>query len=227
MKKLYALLFILGGSITANAQGYTISPSNTMDEQVTLNVYTTTTINLVHDNLSTDSVEIQWEVVGNTMQAGWDYSWCAYLDCFGQNITSGTFDKFGPGQTAFFKVNLNPMSITGSGQVQIRIFNTSTPNLFDTLTYNYNATLGIEEASFYDQVNIYPNPTSGNKITIEGALASSEVSIIDALGQVIYQTNTNEDDTLALQGLNLRNGVYFVRLITDNTVYSTRKLIVK
>ncbi|MDX2361326.1 MAG: T9SS type A sorting domain-containing protein [Crocinitomicaceae bacterium] len=228
MKQLYITLLSFGFGISAFAQGYTINPSNTMDENAPLNFYTTTTINLVHDNLSTDSVEIYWEVVGNTMQAGWDYSWCAYLDCFGQNITSGTFDKFGPNQTAFFKVNLNPMSIVGAGQVKIRIFNTSTPGMVDTLTYNYNAILDIADIELGEKVKVYPNPFNGDQITVSGVLPNSHVEIVNALGQTMLSREFKSTaSSLVLNDLNFRNGVYFIRLRRNGEIYTTRKLIVK
>lgn len=209
------------------SQNYTIAPSNTLDEEAVLNTYLTSTINITHNDLTTDSVEIYWEVVENTMLSGWDYSWCAYLDCFGQNITSGTFDKFGPGQNAFFKVNLNPMSINGGGFVKIRVFDTNTPGIVDTLTYNYNAVLGLSDGLEYaDNITVYPNPTSGKELSIEGMEPNSKINIFNSNGQLVHNETAKLTET-SLHLTNLEDGIYFLKLSKDGAVYSTRKLIVK
>ncbi|MDG1776133.1 MAG: T9SS type A sorting domain-containing protein [Crocinitomicaceae bacterium] len=229
MKKIITSLVFAGIASTGFTQNYTINPGNTMDEQIDLNVYAVTTINIAHNNITTDSVEIQWEIVENTMLSGWDYSWCAYLDCFGSNITSGTFDKFGPGETAFFKVNLNPMSVVGNGYVKVRIFDTNTPGVSDTLTYNYNAILGLEDLGLDENIVVYPNPITGSKVTISGLAIGTKVNITNNLGQEVYtndQHSTSETSTLI--GLSLNEGVYFLNLRTaKGAVYSTQKLIVK
>ena len=226
MMKIFTSMMLTGCTAFAFSQNYSVAPSNTMDEQIDLNVYTTTTINIAHDNLTTDSVEIQWEIIENNMLSGWDYSWCAYLDCFGSNITSGTFDKFGPSQTAFFKVNLNPMSVAGSGSVKVMIFDTNTPGVIDTLTYNYNAILGLEGIDLNADITVYPNPILGDELTINGLVPNTEINIVNANGQTVLSEGVNSiESKINIESLD--NGVYFLKLSHDGIIYSTRKLIVK
>ena len=226
MMKIFTSILLTSLSAMAFSQNFTVAPSNTMDEQINLNVYTTTTINLEHNAATSDSVEITWEIIENTMLSGWDYSWCAYLDCFGSNITTGTFDKFGPGQTAFFKVNLNPMSVSGNGYVKVKIFDTNNPSMIDTLTYNYDAVLSTNSTELDDKINIFPNPVTGNDVTISGITENSSINIIDLNGKTVYSNTASTNNTTVNVEL-LNKGIYFLTLSTEGVYYSTHKLVVK
>jgi len=89
--------------------------------------------------------------------------------------------------------------------------------------------VGIEDNVFSSQVNIYPNPTSGEFTVKLGNEISgkTEISVINNLGQVlrnILWTSSNNLETVDVS--NLTPGLYFVRIESGrNSV--TKKLIIK
>lgn len=71
---------------------------------------------------------------------------------------------------------------------------------------------------------IYPNPTQGNlNITAE---ALSRITIVNALGQVMYDMNANSD-TQIINMSQYDAGVYMVRITTENGVSVQRITVVK
>jgi hypothetical protein len=70
------------------------------------------------------------------------------------------------------------------------------------------------EPNRMSKFSIYPNPTSGN-ITISSERDFHTIEIVDLLGRVIYvQPNNGNNITLNISGYS--NGIYFVRIITEN-----------
>lgn len=225
MKTLYTLIAATVLSLTAFGQDYVIAPNDTVQETIDLNVYSVSTINMDHDNTTADSIELQWELIENTAPAGWDYSYCDYTNCYAGNITSGTMVKFTQNQSGFIKVNLLATTAE-TAQFRFKIYKTGDVANADTITFIYNAVLGLSDLDLGKSLKVFPNPLSGNKITIDNILPNSKFSIQNALGQTVM-TRSVDSEKLIISNLNIRTGVYFIRLERDHKVYATRKLIVK
>ena len=73
-----------------------------------------------------------------------------------------------------------------------------------------------------DIIKVFPNPTNG-LIHIEGINATMNYSLVNSLGQIILQGQS--DGNFDIQR-NLEQGVYYLKL-SDNSSVSTRKIIVK
>lgn len=225
MNKIYSIIvasFLISG---VNAQDYNITPNDTVSEIVVLNGYYSPGINMEHDNTTADSLELMWELFDNTSPAGWDFSFCDYTSCYAGNITSGTMTKFGQNQAGFIKVNLMPTTV-GVAQFRFKVWKTSNPTDIDTITFLFDAILGISDIDLGQKVSVYPNPSNGEQVTINNILPNSELVIQNALGQVVFSKNINSSK-LSISNLELRRGVYFVRLEREGNQYATRKLIVK
>ena len=106
MTKIYALITATLLLTSLSAQDYNITPNDTVEQTIVVGSYTDATINMDHDNSTTDSLRLQWEIIENTIPTGWDYSICDYTNCYAGNITSGTMSKFGVNQSGFIKINL-------------------------------------------------------------------------------------------------------------------------
>lgn len=75
-----------------------------------------------------------------------------------------------------------------------------------------------------DGLSIYPNPTSGDRITISTKLnADKEIVIFDVLGKKVLQTELNSRE---LNISTLSPGIYIIQ-IKEGDATATRKLIVK
>lgn len=229
MKQLYiSLLTIALGSSAFSQANYTISPSNDVQEAIILNGYVPQEIDFYHDNQSADSIQLHWELLQRNAPSpseGWDYSYCDYNSCYLANATSGTMKKFGPNEHGYLKVTLLA-GTEGWGYFQFRVFQTGDEANADTVSFTFHATLGLSDIELGRDVNVYPNPLSGSTLNVNGILPNSTIHIQNALGQVVESKETN-NAVIALNDLDLRNGVYFVRLSRNGEIYATRKLIVK
>lgn len=77
-----------------------------------------------------------------------------------------------------------------------------------------------EVASF----EVYPNPAT-EVVTVSSSLNAKEVQVLNYLGQVIY-TQTVSSNVFTLNVANYADGVYFIRLVGDDTI-ATQKLVKK
>lgn len=75
-------------------------------------------------------------------------------------------------------------------------------------------------------ITIYPNPTSTFLNVDVGNADISEIQIMDAIGQVVYENSVN-DDHLEISVNHLTDGIYFVRFVDGNGkfTYSLKKFI--
>jgi hypothetical protein len=82
-----------------------------------------------------------------------------------------------------------------------------------------------EDAVNADDVNVYPNPSTGI-INISGAITSNqnfEILIYDTFGKLILQNQNLK--TMDLSGY--CNGLYFLQIKTDNNIFSSKILLSK
>ena len=223
MKKIYLVLGLIASSVSLNAQDYIIAPNDTVVVELTSATYTSNDIYLDHDNLTTDSLLLQWEIVENTIPADWDYSYCDYTNCYSSSITDATMTKFGPSESGFIKVTISAGS-AANAVLRFKVYNDGFPENADTLTFIYNSTLGIFDNESINNVAVYPNPTNGD-FTINNIAPNSQVSIVNSLGQVVL----SKESMLSTETFNsqLNPGVYFIRLSEGDKQYATRKLIIK
>ncbi len=84
----------------------------------------------------------------------------------------------------------------------------------------------IVEEQEYDNVRIFPNPTS-NILNITSTETISEIEIVNVLGQVVYRTEVNAENAVCdVEGLTA--GVYIVRIYSNSrtsTTLSERKVV--
>jgi photosystem II stability/assembly factor-like uncharacterized protein len=81
---------------------------------------------------------------------------------------------------------------------------------------------GITSISSEKAVNIYPNPTN-DRVTISFPQTAKQVQILNAIGETIQTKLIDGEKDLNFEFSN--NGIYFVRIITDNQII-TKKLVV-
>ena len=79
----------------------------------------------------------------------------------------------------------------------------------------------VDEIS--DYISIYPNPTNGN-VRIEAA-GMNRITVVSALGQVVYDNAVNADNVQLNLG-QFKAGIYMVRISTTNGVSVKRVTVV-
>ena len=97
----------------------------------------------------------------------------------------------------------------------------------ETLEENENG-----ENPFYIPVNIYPNPATDQlMISFTGYQEEKvNIQIMDLNGRMLLTEKRNVvvgDNDLKLENLNLKNGIYFIQLNFNETVYSSKFTILK
>ena len=92
----------------------------------------------------------------------------------------------------------------------------------EMVTVQYTHTDGVEENMIVNA--IYPNPTSGD-LHIE-ATAMTQISIYNAMGQMVYSQDVNADE-MVIDMSQFEAGVYMVNIITENGSAVKRITVVK
>jgi surface protein len=145
----------------------------------------------------------------NTISAstGVSYQW---IDCNNGNapIAGATAQTFTATQTGSYAVIVTDTDNCESTSACVSI----------TIT-----TVGIENSSL-NSLSIYPNPTAGI-VTLSNVAVGSEIKILDISGKTIH-TLIVSNEVLTVSTQNWNNGVYFVQVMNDNVVLSTKKLVV-
>lgn len=85
--------------------------------------------------------------------------------------------------------------------------------------------IGVQELSA-NGISIYPNPTT-DKLNIDintDLVNNAKISIVDALGKLVISETLTSEKTV-IRTTNLDTGIYFVRIISNNTEIRVEKLI--
>jgi hypothetical protein len=138
----------------------------------------------------------------------------------------GTF--FGTGVTGS---SFNPLT-AGVGTHTITYGVVDSNGCSNSVSQNINVEdcTGIDEMISSYEVNVYPNPTTGEfTLSVTNAsLAELRVSIVDIQGREVFSSldkNVNGDYTKQISLENISKGIYYIRLSTENDV-KIKKLIV-
>ncbi len=93
----------------------------------------------------------------------------------------------------------------------------------------YDGSVGIEEISTVpNKLDIYPNPTTG-EVTINNdfGYSSSDCNIYNLLGNLVYSCKFNASQELFLNLNNLADGIYFIKVVNNNNVYTSKLVIAR
>lgn len=94
-----------------------------------------------------------------------------------------------------------------------------------TLLITQDATVSVSEINKTDNLNIYPNPSSGI-FNISSTQTISNIDVYDVTGKLVYYQNNTKQTNASLDLSNLSNGIYFIYTATENGVVSKSKVVV-
>lgn len=129
------------------------------------------------------------------------------------------------------KTNINLTASNGLSYIAIRYRNTNCSSKWLTVSFDNIAisgnTVGINELDISsDQVNIYPNPTTG-KVIIDSKHSINSIEIYNLLGENIYSNSKfNLQTSNEIDLSNFPKGIYFVK-IYDGTKTYKKKIVVQ
>ena len=117
-------------------------------------------------------------------------------------------------------------NIDVTGSVTIVFDNNSSGSnrvMFDDLTWTCFSALAVDDFTL-ENIKIYPNPASGNTLTID-TLEEVTISVFDILGKQVLKAQVSRGDN-QIDISDLNSGIYMIRLQTENGS-ATKKLIKK
>jgi len=116
-------------------------------------------------------------------------------------------------------VNTNPAETISSLQGIAPFSN----EVMGTLTIELQSVLGVDDDSQANALQLFPNPTDGN-LTINTRERMDSIEIYNVIGRKVktLRPNSNRMETSISD---LANGIYLVRITTDNGAEITKKLI--
>ncbi len=97
-------------------------------------------------------------------------------------------------------------------------------NWFSLGTHDCECNVLSSGKTTQEELVVYPNPTLDGNVYIKGAQNVKEISVLNALGQVVAKANGNANPTMVIR-LGDDRGVYLLR-ITSNTGETTVKRVV-
>jgi hypothetical protein len=119
---------------------------------------------------------------------------------------------------------------SGMSYLAVRYRNTDCSSKWLTVTFDNIAisgnTVGINELSANDKINIYPNPATG-KVIIDSKLNINSIELYNVLGEKIYsdaQFKLQTSNEIDLSGFH--QGAYFIKMFDGTNTY-TKKILVQ
>jgi len=94
------------------------------------------------------------------------------------------------------------------------------------ITTNLSVLTGISDYSTYLQFTIYPNPfTSQTTIALNEDYKKATIKIIDVIGKEVKSINFSGKQYI-LERDDLKTGMYFIQVISENKIIATNKILI-
>ena len=208
-----------GNSFTINPSGastYTFSSGSSIVTPITNSTYTITGTDAFGCISST-------EVVSSvTVNATPTISVNSGSICSGNSFTiipsGATTYSYSGGSAVVSPTTSTNFTITGTSA-----FNCSATAVSSV---SVSACVGVEELTMDNIVSIYPNPIS-TVINIDFLIFNNEtytIEITNTIGQILLRDNMTTHN-LSLNTSDLKEGLYFINVIKNNNVITTKKII--
>lgn len=229
MNYLYILFLMVLIPFYTTAQTYTIQPNDTVSTTLILNTYTDLNIDLPKSNLN-DTITLGYRVVYNDMPTSWDQLLCVYGICVGSSFPAGTNGLMNPltgANKGFVKLTINPLNLDQAAMFQIYVYDVNHPTTGDTLTYTIDATTSMHSIEAGARLMLYPNPAQKQVQVDAGKELINSVEVYQLNGQLLQQVNNLNSSIVELDVEELPQGIYMLRVLTENNLIHLQKITVR
>ncbi|HYG51140.1 MAG TPA: T9SS type A sorting domain-containing protein [Flavobacteriales bacterium] len=127
-----------------------------------------------------------------------------------------------------FYLHYKPDGFAGVSLFKVTFYNPSVASDTAVVYVQFDVALSVTDvASKALTVNAYPNPANNFiNIDIENLGSKSTLRIVDALGITVKTATLNGDANVKFNTSDLRAGVYFYSLMTNDKVILTRRMVI-
>ncbi len=217
MRKLSSLLIAALAFLQVNAQTFTTKEPTKADYFLTAAGYHDLTIHF--ENLTQEPLVLAYEKVFVDFPAAWGFQLCDNRNCFTGFIDGDTFTAIQPGdETSSLKLTVYPQNVLDTGIVSYKIYNKYKPEDVDTIEYRIYVVWSATTPKFRIESNlkVYPNPVN-KKLIVCNPFSTQTYAVFSNTGQLIREESlVSEKDTFIIDCADLKDGIYYVQMITDN-----------
>lgn len=220
--RLPLLLFLLLGKV-AHAQRFQPLPGTLLTQEVALEAANECTI--YFENLSGDSLRLQWRSGEVGKPEEWDIDLCDYGLCYTGIPASGTMNAISGSTRAYLKLIIQPDTIAGQTWLWFRVWEVGQDSAYVDVYFNAH-TPGVvsTDAPPQEDLNwmLYPNPTQDILfLQYIGQKPDADMRIRNSIGQPIWSGKLVAGQTRTFSVSHWPRGLYFV----DDTNGHTKQLL--
>lgn len=220
--RILVAILLAFGFASVQAQSFSVSPSNSVSATVYENGLID--MNIDFQNLTQDSLSLQWETMNNSLNSNWQITLCDYGACYFGVPTGKVMDPVPPGDKGFLKLSITVDNTTGPAAVSFKVWEEGVPSTEEIVTFNLDVILNAAGITLEKQVQMFPNPVSNTlNFQLPEKLTGSELMLFNAQGAVVA-TQTIAAGQTEVDVTALPVGTYFARLTTKEGVVSKRFL---
>lgn len=235
MKKLLLGLTTLC-SLSMNAQLISFTPNDSASVTQTItNGSDVVEVFLSAENTTNMSKSLKWSKAELTIPKEWgNFQVCDPGHCWGSDaFTIPHSYTLGANATGIFKIDLNTYCVPGSGKVRLKTWETAdSANTLQYITFLFDVTASANCVNTAindfktENLRFYPNPVKDQlKITGLTDAKNARIELFNVIGSKLM-TKTLElssADEAELNTETLDQGVYFVKLYSNNKLIATKK----
>lgn len=194
-------------------------------------------------NLSDSENTIHLELDDQDFPELWDYFWCISEACLPPETTEYEISLTANATDTVF-IHIFPDSVKVKGAITVTAYSLDAPDVIQSLTFTVEFDQSVGNSGSYlkpEEFTVsgaYPNPFN-RSATISYSLNSAgdiDVAVFNIIGQQVKTLYKGKQtagiyrlrwDGLDGKGIDLQSGIYFINLIYNNKIQSTRIVKVK
>lgn len=196
------------------------------------------TLNIHNDSTASVSFTSQISNTGRPSLGAINYTWLLsnstgnFSTPLGSSVSSST--TLTVTEKALYDIlvanNVNQnQTLSGKWTVKARI---GSSNLWAVDTFNINLTrsapVGLSNIDLKNSVSIYPNPASSLiHIAASHQVMMSSIVLIDITGRTLITENNLNTNTFTIDNHNLKNGIYFITINSNDGRSVTKKIVIE
>ncbi|MGB4931867.1 MAG: hypothetical protein WBP43_17945 [Chitinophagales bacterium] len=207
-----------------SGQNYSISPADTIIGTVPYNdIYH---FNIIQNNLTTDALIFSYEKVDAIYPIGWTANLCDNGTCYDGFPDSGTMDTVFNGDVGLMSVGINPGYISGTSLFRYIIWEESTPEILDTLTWIIS-TDGVSSVAnaLSASIDFIFNAQQKNVIITSNLNDGFEYFISDLSGRILINGKSFQPN-VSIDVASFITGIYLVYILNNNSFSKGSQLLI-